>query len=91
MQNGDSYPYKAGFEGSGLVVASGGGLAGWSSKGKRVAFFARGKGKTEGGAWSEYVVSDAIQCLTLPNGVSYEHGACANVNPLSAVGLLERC
>ena len=91
MGNGDNYPYKCGFEGSGLVVASGGGLAAWSAKGKRVSFFAQGKGKTEGGSWAEYVTVNALQCITLPNSVSFEHGACANVNPLSAVGLLERC
>ena len=34
---GEDLPRTPGFEGSGTVVASGGGIMGWSIKGKRVA------------------------------------------------------
>jgi NADPH:quinone reductase-like Zn-dependent oxidoreductase len=43
-----------GFEGSGVVVESGGGVMGWSLKNKKVAF---GASKEGIGSYAQYVVS----------------------------------
>lgn len=36
------------------------------------------------------MVTGALQCLPLPDDVSFEVGAMHFVNPLTAIGLLER-
>ncbi|KAL6068942.1 NADH oxidase [Balamuthia mandrillaris] len=81
----EGLPLIPGFEGSGTVVANGGGLLGWSLQGKRVAFVG-GKGVH---AWSQYVVASATQCVDLPADVSFETGASAFVNPLTVLAFLE--
>ena len=43
---------------------------GWSLLNKRVAVAATG-----GGMWAEYVVAPAMNCLILPDDVSYDVGA----------------
>ena len=43
-----------------------------------------------GGAWSEFVVTNAYQCFELDDDVSWEQGACSFVNPFSAIGLLDK-
>lgn len=93
--NGEfKYPLTPGAEGSGTVVASGGGLWAWSLVGKRVGFTRmaeRGGKFTRGGSYAEYIVTNAYQCVTLDDNVSWEQGACSFVNPITAVGLLDRC
>ena len=54
--------------------------------GKRVAFVAGGKG---GGAWAEYVVIPMRLALPLNDQVSFEAGAMAVVNPLTALAFLD--
>lgn len=81
---GKALPYIPGFEGSGVVVANGGGLMGWSLLNKRVAVAATG-----GGMWAEYVVAPAMNCLILPDDVSYDVGASSFVNPLTALAFVE--
>ena len=71
-----------GFEGSGVVVESGGGLLGWSLKGKRVACTIT---FPHGGTYAEYIVTQAYRCAKLPNNVSFNEGACMFVNPLTVV------
>ena len=44
-----------------------------------------------GGSYAEYVVTSAMQCVTLDNDASWEQGACSFVNPLTAIGLLDKC
>lgn len=78
-----SYPVPAGNEGSGTVVASGGGLIAGQLLGKRVA--AAGLG----GSWADFYMVRATQCLALPGNVSLEQGAMALVNPVTAVVLLD--
>jgi NADPH:quinone reductase-like Zn-dependent oxidoreductase len=78
-------PSTAGFEGSGTVIASGGGLMAWMVMGKRVGISA---GKI-GAMWSEYAVVPAVQCVVLPDSVSFEQGCACFVNPLTAVAFLE--
>lgn len=78
-----AYPMPAGREGSGTVVASGGGLLANRLVGKRVAVVGNG------GAWAEFNVVRATQCLPLPADVSFDQGAMALINPVTAVVLLD--
>lgn len=75
-------PMTIGFEGSGVVVESGGGLLGWNLKGNRVAFAG---GPTSSGSWAEYIVVDVETCMTLDKNTSFETGASVFVNPLTVV------
>ena len=93
--NGEyEYPLTPGSEASGIVIENGGGLRGWHLVGKRVAFVRKndkpGKFKT-GGAYAEYAITNSWQCIVLPDEVGFEQGACACLNPMSAIGLLDRC
>lgn len=77
------YPLPAGREGSGTVVAAGGGLLARRLLGKQVAVAALG------GAWADFNVVRAVQCLPLKAGLHLEEGAMALVNPVTAVALLD--
>jgi hypothetical protein len=83
----DGFPHLNGFEGSGVVVGSGGGLMAslFALFGTRVAFVA-----PEGGSWSRYVIADPMELFPLAmSGVSDLHGSAAFVNPITVVGMLE--
>jgi NADPH:quinone reductase-like Zn-dependent oxidoreductase len=73
-------PATPGFEGVGVVEASGGGLLGWLRKGKRVAVIT-----DKVGAWAEYTVAKARQVIPVPDDISDEHAATFFVNPASAL------
>jgi len=77
-------PTIPGFEGSGTVVATGGGLLAWRLVGKRVAFFTIGEG-----TWAEYAVVSATSCFPLPDDVDLEAASCALVNPLTVLVFME--
>ncbi|HEV3468275.1 MAG TPA: zinc-binding dehydrogenase [Pyrinomonadaceae bacterium] len=79
-------PVVPGFEGSGVVVASGGGLLGSYLKGRRVACAAPLEGD---GTWAEYMRVPAAQCIPLRKGVETEHAASMIVNPFTAWALME--
>ena len=81
-----SYPFVPGLEGSGTVVKAGPGLRGRLFVGRRVTCAAELAGD---GAWAEYMVTSASQCIPLNHGVSMEQGATLLVNPLSALAFLE--
>ena len=76
----------AGFEGVGIVNASGGGPIADALVGQRVAFVA-----TPGapGSWSEFSIADAQTCIPLIDGVRDEDGAAMIVNPLTALAMFE--
>lgn len=80
-------PAVPGLEGCGRVVAVGPGLLARRLAGKRVAC---SPGARSDGTWAEYAVAPAAQCFRLPDRVSDEMGAMAIVNPLAAIGLIER-
>ncbi|KAG9408754.1 hypothetical protein AC1031_020599 [Aphanomyces cochlioides] len=73
-----------GMEGSGTVVASGGGWIPWFMIGKRVGVF-----NPSQGLWAEYVAVNAFSCITLPDQVSFEGGSSCFVNPLTVVAFVE--
>ena len=66
-------PVAPGFEGSGTVIASGGGWLGWGLVGKPVACLALEDGH---GTWAEYMVTSADLCIPLFKHTSFEQGAC---------------
>jgi NADPH:quinone reductase len=73
------YPISPGWEGAGTVVETGGGFMPWMMKGKRVAFSKADEGKGAektgikiGGAYAEYCVTNAYQCVPLPDDMSFE-------------------
>ena len=76
-------PVVPGFEGCGMVVASGGGWLADRLVGRRVA----GAVQSGQGFWAEYVVLKAVEALPMPADVSDESAASAFVNPLTALGL----
>ncbi len=72
----------AGFEGCGDVVDAGAGAEGLLEK--RVAFVAAGAG-----AWAEYVLCEAVNCIPLRDDISDEDGAAQIVNPLTAMAMVD--
>ena len=75
----------AGFEGVGVVEASGGGAIADGINGLRVAFVA-----VPGyGTWAEYALADASTCIPLIDGVRDEDGAAMIVNPLTALAMFD--
>jgi len=79
-------PRVPGAEGSGTVVASGGGAIAAALRGRRIAF---GVPPGKDGAWAQYAAIPVLNCLLLPKGVDDERGSMSLVNPVSAYGLLE--
>lgn len=79
-------PVTPGFEGSGTVVAAGGGFMARALVGKRVACSAPFDGD---GTWAEYMVTSAKMCIPLRKHVSLEQGATLIVNPMTAWALLD--
>lgn len=73
-----------GFEGVGVVVATGGEPAAAVLAGRRVAF---ATGMTGWGSWAEYAVAEAAGCYPLPDGMRDEDGAAMIVNPLTALAM----
>jgi NADPH:quinone reductase-like Zn-dependent oxidoreductase len=80
-------PAVPGWEGAGTVIATGGGLYGKWLEGKRVAFSVQSDAD---GTWAEYSVVDAKTCIPLKSDVSFEQGASLIINPLTALGLIDK-
>lgn len=81
---GATSPAVPGLEGSGTVVASGGGLLPRILVGRRVAF-----ASGQGGTWAEYAVAPVMRCIPLRKNVSLAQGASLIVNPLTAVAFFD--
>jgi len=79
-------PVVPGFEGSGTVIASGGGWMGRWLIGKRVACLAPEDGH---GTWAEYMVTSTDICIPLLKNISLEQGAYLTINPMTALALVE--
>jgi NADPH:quinone reductase-like Zn-dependent oxidoreductase len=76
----------AGKEGSGVVVASGGGMTANGMLGKNVGFV----DVKSGGSYSEYVVCDAsFGTFPLPDTVACEDAASHFINPYTVCGILD--
>lgn len=89
------YPFTPGWEGAGVVLKAGSDDPALNSLvGKRVAFV---KGKdpepgvmTVGGAYAEYIATNFTSCVPLPEHISNEEGCAFYVNPLTAMGMVNR-
>jgi NADPH:quinone reductase-like Zn-dependent oxidoreductase len=77
-------PATPGFEGVGVVEASGGGLLGRLRRGRRVAVL-NGKG----GNWKEHVIVPAKQVVPVPDELKDEQAASFFVNPASALVMIQ--
>src|SRR5262245_36313411 len=73
-------PATPGFEGVGVVEATGGGILGWLRKGKRVAVL-----YDRTGTWAEYTITKARQVVPIPDTISDEQAATFFVNPATAL------
>ena len=73
-------PSSSGFEGVGIVEASGGGILGRMRMGRRVAVL-----NGVGGNWQEQLLVSARQVVPVPAGISDEQAASFFVNPASAL------
>ena len=82
----DLNTFIPGLEGSGTVVAAGGGLLPSLWKGRRVACASKAKGN---GTWAEYMVTTAANCFPLSKRVSDEQGSMSLVNPLTALAFID--
>jgi NADPH:quinone reductase-like Zn-dependent oxidoreductase len=80
-----SFPIVPGFEGSGTVIAAGSGLLPRLWLGKRVACAV----STSGGAWAEYLMTRAAQCVPLRHDLSLEQGATLIINPMTALAFFD--
>ena len=79
-----SLPATPGFEGVGVVEATGGGLLGWWRKGKRVAVI-----NDRIGNWAEYTVTKARQVVPVPDDLSDDQAASFFVNPATALAMTQ--
>lgn len=79
---GEPFPRNLGFEGAGVVVASGGGLIGRVRIGSRVAFYATGM-------FAEYVICNALDLIDIPSDVDFATAACSVANPMTALTMLD--
>lgn len=79
-----TFPATPGFEGVGVVEATGGGVLGWLRKGKRVAVI-----NDRVGNWAEYTVTSARQVIPVPDGMSDEQAASFFVNPATALAMTQ--
>lgn len=81
-------PFAMGSEGSGVVVATGGGIAPYAcSVGSKVGFVGL---KNKQGAYSEYVVVSAVSgAFSLPADLPVEDAASFFVNPYTALALFD--
>jgi len=75
-----TFPATPGFEGVGVVEATGGGVLGWLRKGKRVAVV-----NDRIGNWGEYTVTKARQVIPVPADLPDDQAATFFVNPATAL------
>ncbi|KAL4506569.1 hypothetical protein ABPG72_000140 [Tetrahymena utriculariae] len=78
-------PCVPGFEGSGVVVKSGGGDIADSLLNKRVAFTAGG----QNGTFAQYTTANANFVLPIEDDVTFNQAASSFVNPLTVIAMLE--
>lgn len=79
-------PMPMGNEGSGVVVASGGGMYANSLVGKAVGF----NNLKKQGSWSEYVTASAMMsCFPLPPSLPAADGCSFFINPYTAYAILD--
>jgi NADPH:quinone reductase len=78
-------PCTPGFEGVGIVEASGGGLLARMRMGQRVAVM-----NDQYGNWSEYTVTDAKKVIPVPDDIADDQAATFFINPATAYLLIAK-
>ena len=78
-------PATPGYEGVGVVEATGGGVLGWLRKGKRVAVI-----NEFTGTWQEQCVVPAKYVVPVPAEVPDDQASMFFVNPVTAVAMIRR-
>lgn len=76
------FPATPGFEGVGVVEATGGGILGWLRRGKRVAVINDRRGN-----WATHTITTARQVIPVPADLSDAQAATFFVNPATALAL----
>ena len=87
------YPFTPGWEAAGDVIEAGSDENAQKLIGKRVAcMIVENKGYpwTKGGCFAEYALSNVKKVVPLLDEISYEAGCCSIVNPMTALGMVER-
>jgi NADPH:quinone reductase-like Zn-dependent oxidoreductase len=79
-------PAVPGIEGSGTVVASGSSAIARFMMGRHVACVRK---LNRDGAWAEYMVTSAVQCVPLRKSLSFELGSMLVVNTMTVVIFLD--
>ena len=81
-----SFPIVPGIEGSGTVVAHGGGAIAMLRNGKRVSVTS-----THGlnGCWAEYMVTSAMNVIPIDKEINFEEATSLIVNPLTAISFID--
>jgi NADPH:quinone reductase-like Zn-dependent oxidoreductase len=82
---GPTPPVVPGFEGTGIVIETGGGWLGTLHRGKRVAVLSR-----SGGTWGTYCIADSETLIPVPAELSDDQAAAYFINPATAL-LMTRC
>jgi len=74
-------PFVIGSEGSGVVVKAGG-KAGEHYVGKKVGF-------TGNGTYAQYIVTEALRVIPIPEDIDFNEASCCFVNPMSVIAMLD--
>jgi NADPH:quinone reductase-like Zn-dependent oxidoreductase len=86
VETGEQSDFIPGIEGSGQVIASGGGILPYLWLNKRVSCTCT---HHSSGTWAEYMVTRATNCIPLSSVVSDEQGSMMLVNPMTAVAFMK--
>jgi NADPH:quinone reductase-like Zn-dependent oxidoreductase len=84
--NEPKYPVIPGIEGSGTVVAVGGGIIPAVRMGKRVSCTSSAD---LGGTWAEYVLTSAMHVIPAPESIDFKQASSLIVNPLTALAFVD--
>ena len=86
-----NYPTVAGWEGSGVVVKSGGGMMANRCVGRNVSFVREPQGNVfvHGGAYQQYAIANAMTVNYVDDSIPLDVASMSFVNPLTALGLFE--
>lgn len=84
--NEPKYPIIPGIEGSGTVVAVGGGIIPAVRMGKRVSCTSTAE---LGGTWAEYMLTSAMHVIPAPDNIDFKQASSLIVNPLTALAFID--
>ena len=79
-------PCVPGFEGSGIIVATGNDNESETLLGKKVSCFTS---DDTDGTWAEYFLTKTENCIVLSDEIDMDQATCFSINPFTAFGLFE--